>query len=231
MPRDGEKANESKLLCVSWRGTGSGIQTSRPWKSFSDSLLVGGLLTHSPWFSMNCGIIPKSTEPRQSDLRKLHVHTKGKHSHLGYPEDPRDLFSHLKTHLERIHLPWTLPAQHQTSESATNAQSWWSIRQLLRQKVFPPEHHKWDKLHNRIIRVVAERCNHKVKGLFKIWGWLVLIQERNIKESNSKVPASVTSYRDTVMAKCQRVLSATTDLPLSSSGGSSVPFACLTSVL
>lgn len=79
-----------------------------------DSLL-GGLLTHPPWFSMNCGIIPKPQSPLQSDLRKLHVREGGKNTQsLGLSwGDPRDLFSHLKTHLERIHLPWTLPAQHQ----------------------------------------------------------------------------------------------------------------------
>lgn len=182
----------------------------------SDSLL-GGLLTHSPWFSMNCGIIPKPQSPRQSDLRKLHVHEGGKNTQsLGLPWGPQGPIQSFKNASGK-NSPALNPACSTSKQvkAPQNAQSWWSIR-LLRQKVFPPEHHKWDKLHNRIIRVVAERCNHKVKGLFKIWGWLVLIQERNIKESNSKVPAS-SCYRDTVMAKCQRVLSATTDLPLSSS--------------
>lgn len=79
-----------------------------------DSLL-GGLLTHPPRFSVNHGIIPQPQSPLQSDLRKLHVHEGVKNTQsLGLSwRDPRDLFGHLKTHLERIHLPWTLPAQQQ----------------------------------------------------------------------------------------------------------------------
>lgn len=79
-----------------------------------DSLL-GGLLTHPPLFSMNREIIPQPQSPLQSDLRKLHVHEEGKNTHsLGLSwRDPRVLFGHLKMHLERIRLLWTLPAQQQ----------------------------------------------------------------------------------------------------------------------
>jgi hypothetical protein len=51
-------------------------------------------------------------------------------------------------------------------------------------------------LHNRIIRVVAERCNQKIKGLFKIQVELVIIQAWNIKRRNSKIPAS-SCYHET----------------------------------
>lgn len=100
------------------------------------------------------------------------------------------------------------------AKAPQNTQSQWSF-QLLRLKVFPPEHHKWDKLHNKIIRALAERCNHKIKGPFKILVELVIIQERNIKKNNSKVPAS-SCYRETQMAECQRsLLSLRTDFPMS----------------
>lgn len=216
MPRMVGKQMKAKLLCVSWRGTGSGIQTSRPWKAQGfaawRTTYPSSLVQYELWN------YPKTTEPSAEWPQEAACAWRGQEHTVTWailrrPQGPIQSFKNTSGK----NSPALNPACSTSKQvkAPQNAQSWWSL-QLLRLKVFPPEHHKWDKLHNRIIRVVAERCNHKIKGLFKIWGWLVLIQERNIKESNSKVPAS-SCYRDTVMAKCQRVLSATTDLPLSSS--------------
>lgn len=60
--------------------------------------------------------------------------------------------------------------------------------QLQRLQVSPPEHYKKGKVHNKIIRVVAERGNQKIKGPFEICVWSVTT--RNGIERRAKVPAS-----------------------------------------